>query len=524
LFSIPFFSSSSLAMTTLDKRIAELAKKYLPVAAEILKEAIRIPADHVDKDDPLCGLSNHEEPRITYLREAIIKYKAVENEADVFFDEFGSLVWTVQNTKDGIAEDDKKVVYFDGHTDTVNALRSQWASRVGEGLDAYNGLVDITKANYDNLKKELGYIPPKEEWDHLIFGRGAADQLAGVISQILATKIMLELKGEGALDGVIIRSYGTICEEDNDGATPMYLCKHVLPGKEPRYIPDAVIYTEGTGDSRQELGSLGIYRGQRGRLQIEVEVIGKSCHGSMPWEGRNPLEAGSLIIAEAAKKYEARETFKDDAFLQHGTRTASWCHLDTPSDCAVPERFVFRFDRRITIGEDPSQCLKDVEDMESVQHARKNGYTVTVRAPIYTEPTWKGVKLNNPQIYNAWLTPEEHPCIKAAVGAYKGVVSPNIEEGKTSRIPKEPRVSRWIFSTDGVGFIFPSPPTKAGVTVPASKKWIDDGLTSHPPMFGIGAGFEQNTHKIGEYVDTRELQNVIAVMARFPSLLVAQDK
>lgn len=42
-------------------------------------------------------------------------------------------------------------------------------------------------------------------------------------------------------------------------------------------------------------------------MQIEVDVIGKSCHGSMPWEGRNPLEAGALIIAEAAAKYEKRE-------------------------------------------------------------------------------------------------------------------------------------------------------------------------------------------------------------------------
>jgi hypothetical protein len=35
-------------------------------------------------------------------------------------------------------------------------------------------------------------------------------------------------------------------------------------------------------------------------------------------------------------------------------------------------------------------------------------------------------------------------------------------------------------------------------------------------MFGIGAGVEQNTHRIGEYVDARELQHAIAVIARFP--------
>lgn len=45
---------------TLDKLIAKRAEELLPFAIELLKEAIRIPADYVDKDDPQCGLSNHE--------------------------------------------------------------------------------------------------------------------------------------------------------------------------------------------------------------------------------------------------------------------------------------------------------------------------------------------------------------------------------------------------------------------------------------------------------------------------------
>jgi hypothetical protein len=39
-------------------------------------------------------------------------------------------------------------------------------------------------------------------------------------------------------------------------------------------------------------------------------------------------------------------------------------------------------------------------------------------------------------------------------------------------------------------------------------------------MFGIGAGIEQNTHRIGECVDARELQHAIAVLARFPRAFV----
>ncbi len=123
------------------------------------------------------------------------------------------------------------------------------------------------------------------------------------MTQVVATKILLELAPLGALRGAIVRSYATVAEEDNDGGGPQFLVTKVLPGAGPELVPDAVILTEGTGDSAK--GALGIYRGQRGRMQIEVAVTGKSCHGSMPWEGRNPLEWGAPILAEAARRYEA---------------------------------------------------------------------------------------------------------------------------------------------------------------------------------------------------------------------------
>ena len=81
---------------------------------------------------------------------------------------------------------------------------------------------------------------------------------------------------------------------------------------------------------------------------------------------------------------------------------------------------------------------------------------------------------------------------------------------------RDPRVSRWVFSTDGVGV--PLPSASSEVAVPAGKNWIELPPYHHPAMFGIGPGIEQNTHKIGECVDTRHLAPVIAFLARFPSL------
>mgnify|MGYP001248666495 CR=1 FL=1 len=506
-------------MSDLDQKIYALAAKYRPLAAELLAEVVRIPADYVDKPvdeggDPRCGLSNHERPRLEYLKRRIAEVAAVRHPDDVFFDDYGNLVWQVEDPDDGVARAEKRVIYFDGHSDTVQALRPAWREKT-VGLDAYDGLVDDKKLNRAFLRQELGHLPADGEWEHLLFGRGAADQLSGVVSEVVATKILLELASDGALKGVIVRAYATVCEEDNDGGGPMFVMREVLPNAGPELIPDVVVLTEGTGDAHK--GALGIYRGQRGRMQIEVEIVGRSCHGSMPWEGLNPLEFGGAIVSEAAKKYDAREGFLDDAFLGHGTRTASWAQLDTPSDCAVPERFVVRFDRRLTVGETPEQAVKDVESLSSIQAARDAGLSVKVSVPTYDQATWKGYTLGNPQTYLGWATPEEHPAIQAAIATYERVVTPNVKPGSGGgALSPKPRVDRWIFSTDGVGF--PIPADDSSINVPPRKRWVDSGPTKHPAMFGCGPGIEQNTHKIGECVDLREVELAVAFLARFPSV------
>jgi putative selenium metabolism hydrolase len=507
---------------SLDAKIAELAEKYRPLAVKILEEAIRIPADYVDKDadqggDPECGLSNHEGPRLAYLKAAIIENGSVARPEDVDFDEYGNLVWSVQDADDGVDQADKKVIYLDGHTDTVRALREQWTDKIGKGMDAYDGLTDESAIDREFLERELGHLPPQDEWKYLVFGRGAADQLSGVVAQIISTKIMLELRDQGALKGAIVRSYATTAEEDNDGGGPMYVTSKVWPNAGSELIPDVVILTEGTGDAQK--GAVGIYRGQRGRMQIEVTVTGRSCHGSMPWEGLNPLEFGGAILAEAAKAYDARKGFKDDAFLGHGTRTASWAKLETPSDCAVPDKLIFRFDRRLTAGESPEQAVADVDALESVAKARAAGLRVDILVPRYEQPTWTGYNPGNSQIYPGWVTPEDHPAIECATEVYRAVVTPHVKPGHTGgALQAEPRVDRWIFSTDGVGF--PIPLENKTVNI-EGKRWVEGGVVKHPAMFGCGPGIEQNTHKIGECVDSRELQHAIAFIARYPSAYAA---
>ena len=105
----------------------------------------------------------------------------------------------------------------------------------------------------------------------MVFGRVVLTSSAG---EAIATKIALELASEGALKGTIIRAYATAVEEDNDGAGPMFVQK-VLPGQnriDSRCRDPHRRYRD------SPKGALGIYRGQRGRMQIELTVTGRSCH------------------------------------------------------------------------------------------------------------------------------------------------------------------------------------------------------------------------------------------------------
>ncbi len=149
--------------------------------------------------------------------------------------------------------------------------------------------------------------------------------------------------------------------------------------------------------------------------------------------------------------------------------------------------------------------------------ARQAGLEVEVRVPVYDSPTWKGYRPGNAQIYPGWVTPEEHPALAAAVETYRRTVAPLAPAaGAAGSLRREPRVSRWHFSTDGVGV--PVPASDPPFEIPARKRWLASGSFGHPAMFGIGPGIEQNTHKIGECVDTRELVPVVAFLARFVSL------
>ena len=499
------------SLSVLDKRIHELAIHHSRDAAQLLRELIAFPEDHVPTD-PLCGTSSHEKPRLDFLKQRIIDLGAVMSKTDIDFDDFGNLVWHVSDPQDLVPLNDRKVVYLDARSDTLPAMNERWHTTLGSGIDAYQGMVDQETVNADALKAELGFVPTSDMWHNLIFGRGSADQLQGIVSAVFATKILLETLSYGSLRGCVVIAIASVSGAENPGGSISNRFRRQTLAQ--WQIPDAVILLQSTGDIEE--GPCGIYIGQQGRCQIEVEIV-----GFQDAYGRNPLEYGAMIIAEAEN--QVKSMFNKSKFMGSGTRTVISTNNEVSNDPSIPSRFSFIFERRTTHGELWQQMKNEILQLKTVKQATLNGMNINIRIPKISSRSFRGTLPDNEIDYPSWLTPPDNSVIMAAVESYKRVVSPNLEyqpKSKAQDIPKTPRISKWSIPSDGVGYLVPKDQYRFKTQ---NKKWISDDNSFFPPIFGIGAGYEQHSGKLGEYVFAEHLWVPISVAARFPSLFSERE-
>ena len=326
----------------------------------------------------------------------------------------------------------KTVIAVDGHLDTVGVGdRSTWTR------DPYQG----------DLK------------DGVIYGRGASDQEGGIAAGVHGARIAKEL---GLLEGVQLWVTGTVMEEDCDGLCWQYILREKV------LAPDVVVITEPT--------NLGVYRGHRGRMEIEVRTQGRSAHGSAPERGVNAVYKMAPIIADI-EKLNDRLAATADPFLGKGSCTIAAIRSTSPSLCAVADSATIHVDRRLTHGETWESAVKELEALESV---KKAGGVVSVLD--YAVPSYTGLTYPTKKFYPTWLLPEDHAAVRAGVAA------------ATQALGKSPVVGKWGFSTNGIA--------TAGMF----------GV----PTIGFGPGEEDVAHSVVERVEIRQLVEAAEFYAAFP--------
>lgn len=278
----------------------------------------------------------------------------------------------------------KKILAFDGHIDTVDTGNIEnWTD------DPFSG----------------------EIRDGFVHGRGTVDQKGGPAAFVTAGRILKELAFHGDLT---IYFTGTVMEEDCDGLCWKYLVE------EEKIVPDFVIITEPT--------NLNIYRGHRGRMEIEVTFRGVSAHGSAPERGKNAIYMASRACLEIEK---LNERLPKDEFLGKGSVALSEFVSGSPSLCAVADYAKIHLDRRLTWGETKesavAEILEIVKDMDA-----------SVNVLQYEEAAYTGLRYGMKKYYPTWKIAEDNPLVTAACKSYTGLFD------------KKPLVDKWTFSTNGV--------------------------------------------------------------------------
>ena len=278
----------------------------------------------------------------------------------------------------------KKIIAIDGHIDTVD-------------------LGNLENWDFDPLGGEIK--------DGFVHGRGTVDQKGGPVAAVTAGKIIKEL---GLENDVTLYVTGTVLEEDCDGLCWKYLVE------EEKLIPNAVIITEPT--------NLNIYRGHRGRMEIEVEFFGVSSHGSAPERGKNAIYDGSKA-ALAIEKLHLE--LMEDKFLGKGSVTVTEFISNSPSLCAVSDYAKIHLDRRLTWGEDKELALSQVQNI--VKEMKAKVMLLDYKAEAYT-----GLEYGMQKYYPTWKLEENHPLVEKGVEVYKNLFN------------SPPIVDKWTFSTNGV--------------------------------------------------------------------------
>ena len=283
----------------------------------------------------------------------------------------------------------KHLIAMDAHIDTVGVgNKDNWE------FDPYEGYED----------------------DEVIGGRGASDQEGGMASMVYAGKIIKDLGLEGDYTLVVV---GTVQEEDCDGLCWQYIIK------ESGLTPEFVVSTETTDG--------GIYRGQRGRMEIKVAVKGVSSHGSAPERGDNAIFKMGRILGELEALHGRLKT---DDFLGKGSLTVSEIFYTSPSRCAVADGCTISIDRRLTAGEDKELALQQIRDLPAAKAANAE-----VSMYQYDKPSYTGLVYPTDCYFPSWVIPEDHGATQAAVETYKSLFG------------EVPRVNKWTFSTNGVAIM-----------------------------------------------------------------------
>lgn len=346
----------------------------------------------------------------------------------VYVDQYGSIVGRI-----GAGD---TILLYDGHLDTV-------------------GVGDPSQWDYDPFEGKIE--------DGKLYARGALDEKGCVPGMIYGLAMARDL---GLLDGYTAYFFGNI-EEWCDGIA----CQAFVEWEHIQ--PDFVVIGEPT--------QMQIYRGHKGRLELEIVAKGKSAHAASNYMGDNAIYK-MLPVIDAINNLDA--TLPTDAFLGQGRITVTRISSIAPSDNAVPDECRIFVDRRVTFGETKESIIAAITALIPEEH--KDDFEVLEL--VYDEPSHTGAVIEYEKYFPAWALEADDPFILAGQETIRTIWG------------EERAVGKWDFSTNGNYWR-----GKLGI-----------------PCLGFAPGNEIYAHAVNEHVPLDEVVEATKFYALLPALLRAK--
>ena len=251
--------------------------------------------------------------------------------------------------------DDPKLVHYVQHVlrprfqaiqayDVIDVPRNQLVIRYGNGTSPASLLLMVyTPTQHHNLMPEpfSGHIARGTAWGHdepCIFGQGVTQNKAHHAVVLAVLKLLLAQR-------VPLR--GTLYVAVNNEGRSSHACSEAILATLDRK-PDFAILLMHTG--------LRISLGNRGRVDVNVEVRGKAVHSSQPQQGLSAIEGAH----EAMSRLRQVPLGASHALLGGRHAIVYQMTFEPLAPHTLPELARLRIDRRLLPGDDPEAATADV--------------------------------------------------------------------------------------------------------------------------------------------------------------------
>jgi len=221
-------------------------------------------------------------------------------------------------------------------------------------------------------------VPPGAGWtvdpyaavirDGRMYGRGVAVSKSDFATYAFA---LAALKASGASLSGAAELHLTYDEEAGGEIGPAWLLREGISK------PDLAICAG---------FSYGVTTAHNGCLHLEIEVTGKSGHAAQPEKGCDALEAATAILGDLyAHRKALAEVRSQTRGIDHPTLVVGLIRGGINTN-VVPDKVVFRLDRRIIPEEPPDEAERSVRALVENSGRKIPGISVDVRRILLARP------------------------------------------------------------------------------------------------------------------------------------------